>query len=357
MTTPASLVLVLGAAASKEVNLPLGSELKGKISKLLNFELDDFGRISGGDQRFRECLHRLAQSTLASGSIDDYFQAAHTVHGAMPLAPSIDNFIDSHRTNPRIAEVGKLAITLCILRAEKNSKLYVNQSNSYNKPNFTGLAGTWFNALFGILFQHCSWEGIDDRFSRLAIISFNYDRCALHFFREALRTYYNVQPHEVDRVVSKISIYYPYGSVGPMRFQTEGSGIDFGEQPMPDDLIKYSQQLKTFTESTDESASEIASIRTAIRSSKALVFLGFAFHPLNMKLLYGEDRPVPGYDAGDVFGTAMGISESDVSVISNQLRIFGGYTENRIRLRRDLAAASLVSEYSRHLAHAVHAAA
>lgn len=357
MTTPASLVLVLGAGASKEVNLPLGSELKEKISKLLEFELDDFGRISGGDHSFRECLHKLAQSKSASGSINDYFQVASAIHDAMPLAPSIDNFIDSHRTNPRIAEVGKLAIALCILRAEKNSKLYLDQSNSYNKPNFTSLAGTWLNALFGILFQHCSWEDIDDRLSRLSIISFNYDRCARHFFREALRIYYGVTLNEVDRTISKISIYHPYGSVGPMRFQTGGPGIDFGEQPMSDDLTMYSQQLKTFTEGTDESASEIRSIRETIRSSRALVFLGFAFHPLNMKLLYGDERPEPGHDAGDVFGTALGISESDISVISNQLRIFGGYTENRIRLRRDLAAASLISEYSRHLAQAVHAAA
>jgi hypothetical protein len=355
MPTATPLVLVLGAGASKEVNLPLGSELKEKISEVLNFKVDDFGQVAGGDPKLRECLHRLAQA--GGGSINDYFQAACTIHDAMPLAQSIDNFIDSHRGSPRITEVGKLAIARCIQKAERGSKLFVDLSNSYNKPDFSKLSGTWFNAIFGILLQHCSWENIEERLGRLAIISFNYDRCAKQFFREALKTYYRVPQQEVDRVISKVAIYHPYGSVGPMRYQTGGPGVDFGEEPMSDELTKYSQQLKTFTEGTDESSSEIASIRSTVRSARALVFLGFAFHPLNMKLLFGDERPDPGFDAGDVFATAMGISESDTQVISNELRSFGGYTENRVRLRRDLVAANLVNEYSRHLSQAVRAAA
>jgi hypothetical protein len=33
----------------------------------------------------------------------------------------------------RIAQVGKLAIAACILKAEKRSTLYVDRSNLYNK--------------------------------------------------------------------------------------------------------------------------------------------------------------------------------------------------------------------------------
>jgi hypothetical protein len=356
MTTSAPLVLVLGAGASKEVNLPLGSELKQKIADALNFKVDDFQRISGGDETVRDCLLSLANIGAASGALNDYYKAARTIHEAMPLAPSIDNFIDSHRTNPKIAEIGKLAIAACILRAEKDSKLFVDPSNSHNKPNFSKLEGTWFNGLFGILFQHCSWDEINDRLSRLAIISFNYDRCAKHFLREALVTYYRVQPNEADAALSKVAIYYPYGSVGSMQFENSGAGLSFGAQPRFNRLIQCAKELKTFTEGTDESASHIAAIRATIKSSKTLVFLGFAFHPLNLKVLYGDGNPIPKYDAGDVFATAKGLSESDVSVIASELRTLGGYTENRVRLRRDLAAADLVNEYSRHLTHAVQTA-
>lgn len=355
MPTTTPLVLVLGAGASKEANLPLGYELKEQIAEVLNVKVDDFGRMTGGDSKLHECLRRLAQSR--NDSINAYFQTARTIHDAMPLAQSIDNFIDSHRGNTKIAEVGKLAITRCILKAEKNSKLFVDPGNTHNKPNFKNLSGTWFSALFGILLQHCCWENIEERLARLSIVSFNYDRCAIHFFREALKTYYRVPAQEVDRAVSKLTVYHPYGSVGPMRFQTGGSGVDFGEEPMSDDLTKHALQLKTFTEGTDESSSEIVSIRATVRSARALVFLGFAFHPLNMKLLYGEERLAPGNDAADVFATALGISESDASVISSELRLFGGYSENRVRLRRDLTASNLVNEYSRHLSQTVHAVA
>ncbi|GHU27042.1 hypothetical protein AGMMS50256_05860 [Betaproteobacteria bacterium] len=334
--------------------MPLGSELKMKIADVVNFEVSNFDEITGGDRNIRLFLQELGHTK--SISIIDYLDAARTIHNAMILAPSIDNFIDSHRTNQRIAEVGKLAIAACILSAEKESKLFLDRSNANNNLNFSNLEETWFVNLFKILTQQCSWEDIDDRLSRLAIISFNYDRCAKHFLREALMTYYQVKLEEAERVISKLAIYYPYGSVGPMRFENGRHFFDFGEQPMSGHLIDYAKQLKTFTEGFDDSDSEIKSIRAVIQSSKVLVFLGFAFHPLNLKLLYGDKPPISGH-AGDVFATAKGISECDVGVISSELRLLGGYSENNIRLRRDITASELINEFSRHLTQAVQSTA
>ena len=69
----------------------------------------------------RECVFKLAQSREHSnGTANDYYQAAIRIREAMPLAPSIDNFIDSHRDDKKIAQLGKVAIATCILRAEKD---------------------------------------------------------------------------------------------------------------------------------------------------------------------------------------------------------------------------------------------
>jgi hypothetical protein len=47
--------------------------------------------------------------------------------------------------------LGKAAIIRAILEAEKNSKLFVDQSNFYNKLDFGSIEGTWFLKLMRVL--------------------------------------------------------------------------------------------------------------------------------------------------------------------------------------------------------------
>lgn len=91
---------------------------------------------------------------------------------------SIDNFIDSHRGNEAIALCGKLAIVRSIVEAEKKkSKLYVDQKNSHNKLRFADVENTWFNAFFQLLTENCDWSELPGRLAKVAIVTFNYDRC------------------------------------------------------------------------------------------------------------------------------------------------------------------------------------
>jgi hypothetical protein len=348
------LVIVLGAGASKEVKLPIGSELTKTIAESLNFKIDHFQHLAGGDDRIRECVDKLAKSSANShGTAADYYRSALKIREAMPLAPSIDNFIDSHRMDKRIAQIGKLAIAACILKAENESTLYVERSNSHNKPDFTELGATWFTALFSLVTQHCTHAELEEKFSRLTIISFNYDRCFKHFLLYALLTYYSLSQSEAVGIVSQVSILHPYGSVGQMRFENAGSGVDYGEQPLSDDLMRSAEGIKTFTESTDHGASETKAIRNSVANAKTLVFLGFAFHPQNLELLFGQSRPKMTRHDCEVLGTAMAISDSNKSLIIDNLAQMGGYAEGRIQLHQGLTAGALISEYSLHLARSL----
>lgn len=348
------LVLVLGAGASKEAKLPIGIELTKSIAQSLSFKIDDFQHLVGGDDRIRECIYKLAQmQTNSHGTADDYYRASQKIRDEMPLAPSIDNFIDSHRPDNRIAQIGKLAIAACILRSEMESTLYVDRSNIYNKLDFKTIDGTWYAKLFSLISQHCSYEELEIRLSRLTVISFNYDRCFKHFLREALLTYYSLTQSQVDSIVLKVSILHPYGSVGRMRFENSGAGRDYGEQLSSDDLLRSAEGIKTFTESTDLGGQEIKTIRESIANANTLVFLGFAFHPMNLELLYGQQPPVPRSRKTRVLGTARGVSDSDKSLISEDLAKMGGYDVDRISLRQELTAGALISEYHRLLSRTV----
>ena len=116
-----------------------------------------------------------------------------------------------------------------------------------------------------------------------------------------------------------INIYHPYGNVGTLPWIKRNGGIEFGSDPQPNDLLQLSQKIKTFTEGTDPSASEILEIRKHMGTANKVVFLGFAFHKLNMQLLKPENVDGVNSTLFKCFSTTLGISRSDKEVISNQL--------------------------------------
>src|SRR4051812_45241955 len=120
-TQAKSLVLVVGAGASKEAKLPIGSELKHLIANALDIRFERFQKIRG-DHYIEQALRSLATTEgERTGDINPYLHSCWKIRDAMPQAASIDNFIDAHRDDVRIAQCGKLAIARCILKAEADS--------------------------------------------------------------------------------------------------------------------------------------------------------------------------------------------------------------------------------------------
>ena len=105
---PKSLVVVFGAGASKEVNLPLGAELTKEIAGSLKIFEDDYGAARPACARVYAAMELLSRLPGGlQGNMGPYIQAAHDIRRGMSLAPSIDNFIDVHRDKPKIAECGR----------------------------------------------------------------------------------------------------------------------------------------------------------------------------------------------------------------------------------------------------------
>jgi len=126
------------------------------------------------------------------------------------------------------------------------------------------------------------------------------------------------------------------------------SGLDFGADASAQQLIDSASRIKTFTEGTDETHSDIVAIRTTVTSAEKLVFLGFSFNPQNLALLYGTSSTRE-QTKTRIYGTAYGLSESDVDEIRLELSELGQVVTENIRLRRDLTCSMLFREYSRTL--------
>jgi len=343
------ITFVLGAGSSFEANMPTGSELKGKIASSLSFKVDEFRRLAGGDDRLREAMYALGKRPGNTRSVNDYYSAARRICAGMPQAPSIDNFIDSHRSNTTIAEVGKLAIASAILKAERNSTLYVSPENIHNTLNFSRVSDTWFNAFFQLICLNSQEGDLPARLSRVRVVTFNYDRTLEHFLFHSIQNYYGSSPERAAEILSHLTVFHPYGQVGTLPWQNFGVAVPFGGDMQSSALIQVANTLRTFTEGTSEQESQIEEIRTSIFEAEILTFLGFAFHELNLQLLFGSQRDIPLRLSKQVFGTAMGLSESNKRAITAELASFGRFDINQITLRRELSAAQLLPEYSRSL--------
>lgn len=340
-----SLVLVVGAGASNEANLPVGAGLKQEIAKALDIRYERGNRTTGGDDIINDAFRMLAASDPGKGGINPYLKAARHIRNAMPQAISIDNFIDSHRTDEKIALCGKLAIARSILAAESTSYLKIAPGNAYNKMDFSGLETTWFNAFFQLLTENCQQADLPQRLSKVAIICFNYDRCIEHYLYSALQNYYGMSPDDTSEVMSNLDIHHPYGTVGKLPWQDQKEGCAFGAEPQPKQLLALAGELRTFTEGIDVKSSDISAIRGALTNSSRIAFLGFAFHRLNIGLLFPSLADGTNIRNCPVYATAHGISPADLQMITHELTNKGGIHSERINLRNDLKCSQLFREY------------
>ena len=334
-------IFVLGAGASAEANLPTGVQLKQMIAASLTFTFERGHPISGDKTMF--------WTLQQEPNIDECFRAAELIRKAIPQASSIDEFIENHRGNIAIERCGKLAIVRSILQAERASALYVNPDNIYNELNFGSVENTWFNIFWQQITKNCQVDKLDRRFSSIAFIVFNYDRCLEHYLYRSIQNYYNVSADDAGHLVSSIKIYHPYGTIGSLPWSDDQVKVEFGAEPIVGQLGDLANQIKTFTEGTDPRSSDVVAIRNDVAQADRLIFLGFAYHQQNINLLKCEEK-FGSNPTAKCWGTAHGISENDLPVIKRELGKLYGDNMQRAMEIRDLKCRELFETYTRDLA-------
>jgi hypothetical protein len=305
-------VFVVGAGASEEAGLPIGSKLTTDIASLLNIHVDYVGNLSNGDYEIYQALkHILSKNDDWLGS--KFLRSAREIADAMALAQSIDTFLQSHQSNREFVLLGKLGIVSAIAQAEKRSKLAVKQPGQ--PIDIKRLAGTWYYSLARILFNGVPVEDPKRAFQDVSFIVFNYDRCLQTFLVRAVEIYFRVKPDEAATIVSTARFIHPYGSLGDVL--KPNCQVPFAPERL--DLISAVEGIKTFSEQTD---SQVALTQTIFEAQK-LIFLGFGFHEQNLEILdISEHLPFqPLQNFKRVFATTHGLSNSDEEVVRNQVAV------------------------------------
>jgi len=312
------LTVVVGAGASCEYGLPVGADLTTDIAKRLNFQFQYQQFVHGGsDESIFFALREYCRDRGAD--VNSFIRAAWHIRDAMPQAASIDNFIHNNRGRPEIEFCAKLAILRSILEAERKSTLAVDEANIYNTISFENVRSCWLNPMWKLMIEGCDQVELEDRFRSVAFVIFNYDRCIEHYLFRSLQNYFQMSADEAAQLLSHVDFYHPYGVVGALPWQNPGRAVEFGGRLHDAWLIESALALKTFTEGTDPSSSEVCAIRDVVHESEKLLFLGFAFHPLNMELLDANKGALDTTGRKLTFATTFGLSRHSAEVVAVRL--------------------------------------
>ncbi len=316
-------VYIIGAGASNEVNLPTGEELKKTVTSLLNIRYKPpfCDSLESGDRIIAKTLPLLLKENAEEGKdINFLLKSAWHIRDNLHLSISIDNFIDSHRGNKFVPILGKLAIARAILEAERQSHLAIDNTIKQGNNIFPKLnmeERCWLFSFFQILNENCSIDKLEERLSSITFIVFNYDRCIEQYLFHTIKCFYDLSESATYEYFKKINIFHPYGSVGELPFSQSQSSIHFGEENLsPERLISIANGIKTFTEESDPNSSDIHAMKKYLESADILVFLGFAFHNLNMEIL--KLKKAKNTSAKQCYATAKGLSSNSVEFIKSQ---------------------------------------
>lgn len=306
-------LFIVGAGAGADFKLPIGRDLARDIAKRTKLVLDYAGRVGEGSAD-RE-LTRSFFVQKRSHSLNEYFQAFNLIRNGILLTNSIDDFLNVHENSSAVVEVGKAAIVRSILYKERHSKLWVDTSNINNQLNVEAIHDSWLVRFMQVLAPGRKVPDVAKVFDDVTFINFNYDRCIEYFLIHALQLMYGVMLENARQIVKSASIIHPYGTVADLATVPFG-----GDQHHQYDYAGLAKSIKTYNERVEEQ-DVIDKMHFAIRRAECVVFLGFAYHKQNMKLLF-DQLPKP-KKTKHIFGTAFGMSEADKSEVVDELeRIF-----------------------------------
>ncbi len=301
-------VLILGAGASSEFGFPLGIELRRKILEIV--------RIQNGnviDSDFR----RLLTSGLVKLNSNILHRVFSILENGMLTVPSIDDFIETHKDDRDLVNYAKLIITKIIHSYERDlfrtHEIYKKDHNS----EFKNLKDNWLISLFTILCDGVSLSNLDQLFKNFSVINFNYDRSFEFIFMDLISRRFNLSEDAVTAILPKLQLYNPYGKIAPLSpqgtnltFGNVKAGIPLGTDFGPEYYVELSQNILTYSEGNQAHEE----FKSWLENAENIIFLGFGFHPQNLKLL---EHSVA-VKKRKIFFTRTGLSDAATSTIAHK---------------------------------------
>lgn len=260
----AQTVLVLGAGASIPYGYPSGLLLRQAVGTESRRN-----QLVGHHGFDPELVDRFQQELARSACL------------------SVDAFLE-HRTE--FLEVGKMATALELIPRERDDSLFTTEDSN------------WYNLLFAAM--NSSWGNFSS--NRVSFVTFNYDRSLERFLSEATLHKFGKSSNEVSRVLSSFPIIHVHGTLSSLSdrpYSTDTSD--------PALLRKAAESIRIIHEGS--AATEFEEARNLLKDAKRIYFIGFGYHPTNLKRLGTRFLRTD----TEVYGSAYGLTSAETARIRN----------------------------------------
>ena len=277
-------VLVLGAGASCDFGFPTGEELLRQICNMLRNTQSDQYRV-------------LCELAKYPDTVDRFYNGL-----ARADQPSVDAWLEH---NPEFIDVGRWAIAMALLEAERRSNLKAKRN--------------WYKRLFRAL--DANYEDFCE--NQLKVITFNYDRSLEKYLSDVFPYKYK-QENSADhlKVLKSLRVYHIYGSLGPLEWQCDkkedavpyGATVDYKTPAARAIVHRAARNIEIpAPEKNDIPTERTRTVLGLIGWAKAVYFLGFGFHEANLRQLGMTRYWNAVYTGRKLMGTAWKLEYEDLS--------------------------------------------
>ncbi|MCW1384715.1 hypothetical protein OLX02_18010 [Novosphingobium sp. KCTC 2891] len=308
-------VMVIGAGASCELQMPSGADLLARIVQGY-----DFSRL-GTESQSRESVmlarHLSKLAERMGREQREIIVAAQALRNAARVGKSIDAIIEQYDHDPLVVACGKLAIAFFVGQAETRATLREAPRVAGELPIQGKPEETWLYWLGQLFTAGLPRSKLEKAFADLTIVSFNYDRSIEHFLPHALVMAYGLTLKEAQAIVAQhLVILHPYGSVGRLPWQLgQDAQAEWAGSEQPWNIHAIANQIRTCSERLAD-REWTGRLRRSVAEAKRIVFLGFGFHPQNLDLLF--DRTIS--HNPDVLASIHGLPASNRPLLARQIK-------------------------------------
>lgn len=290
-------VFILGAGASCPYGFPTARGLREMI---IGGFVSAYGRLL--DERKKlglEGINKSCPHPVAAGNLVTRFKESST--------ESIDLFLSRH---PQCQEIGKTAICLSILEAERLSHF---------RENVKDATKDWYFHLFNKLTRELTGKDDYQEFAKnnIAFVTFNYDRSLEHFlFTSLLHSFEGANAANVCEQICQVPIIHVYGQVAPLQPcpGDEASGLAYAnEKKVEIPLLNFPTLINNvFVVHEERTNPQMEKAREEISKADRLFFLGFGYAKENLEALGLPDALRPMHR---IYGTAMGWTQKEIEAV------------------------------------------
>jgi hypothetical protein len=317
------IVLIVGAGASfDKYELPLGGQLASGIANDTNFRFEHVVNrpVQGDADLFDTVIYR--KFSHDRKMLDRYTDAGHKLSAALGSTVSVDDALYQLSDYPEAVQLGKICIMRSILKAERDSPL--KNQTMLGQPSPDAGKDGWIEQIFSMAITGLKLSEIKHAFNRITFINFNYDRCIEHYLFWSLQRV-GLSSDDASETIKNLNIIRPYGTLGSVVHGTP-TFLMFGAPP-PADLFGAIGRIRTFTES--DALHDQKTLSNVLYEASLIAFLGFGFHPQNLKLLtLPSDKQLR---RAKVLATVLGVHEANLpeltSTLHSGLRVDGSLVE------------------------------